>query len=133
MGNKPSYKKISYEDIQEHIKLDGLLISTLSNDNQKCLIKGTYPSKNEEKMINDLLKSNKKEYIHIHVYGKNCLDNSIYIKSQQLLDLGFKHIFIYVGGIFEWLLLQDIYGDENFLTTTKELDILKYKPDKLLL
>ena len=29
--------------------------------------------------------------------------------------------------MFEWLLLQDIYGDDEFPTTTKELDILKYK------
>ena len=133
MGNKQSCKKISFEDIQQHIKTDGMLISTLSHDNQGCLILGTCDSKNEEKIINDLLRNNKKEDIHIFIYGKNCLDNSIYIKSQQLIDLGFKHISIYVGGLFEWLLLQDIYGDENFLTTSKELDILKYKPDKLLL
>jgi len=38
------------------------------------------------------------------------------------------NIYIYPGGIFEWLCLQDIYGDELFPTTKKELDILKYKP-----
>jgi len=37
-------------------------------------------------------------------------------------------VHIYPGGIFEWLLLQDIYGDDMFKTTSKELDILKYKP-----
>lgn len=132
MGNKPSYNKIGYEDIQDHINSNKILISTLSNDNQECLIKGTCLSNNEEKLINELLRTNKKENTHIYIYGKNCLDNSIYIKSQQLLDLGFKHISIYVGGLFEWLLLQDIYGEENFLTTTKELNILKYKPEKLL-
>ena len=133
MGNKPSYKKISYENVQDHIKSNRILISTLSNDNQECLIEGTYPSSNEEKMMNELLRNNKKDTVHIYIYGKNCLDNSIYIKSQQLFDLGFKHISIYVGGLFEWLLLQDIYGDEYFATTKKELDILKYKPEKLLL
>ena len=30
--------------------------------------------------------------------------------------------------MFEWLLLQDIYGNEQFPTLGKELDILKYKP-----
>ena len=30
-----------------------------------------------------------------------------------------------------WLHLQDIYGDKDFPTTNKELDILKYKPDAL--
>ena len=29
--------------------------------------------------------------------------------------------------MFEWLLLQDIYGYDNFPTTIKELDILKYR------
>ena len=33
--------------------------------------------------------------------------------------------------MFEWLLLQDIYGNDNFPTTSKDLDILKYKPKKI--
>jgi len=40
--------------------------------------------------------------------------------------LGFLNIYVYLGGIFEWLLLQDIYGDEEFPTTSKIIDILKY-------
>jgi hypothetical protein len=39
-------------------------------------------------------------------------------------------IYLYVGGLFEWMLLQDIYGKEEFPTTTKVLDILRYKPVK---
>ena len=38
------------------------------------------------------------------------------------------NVYVYPGGLFEWLLLQDIYGEDNFPTTLKELDILKYKP-----
>ena len=53
---------------------------------------------------------------------------SIYDKYEQLSKLGLINIYIYPGGIFEWLCLQDIYGDELFPTTKKELDILKYKP-----
>jgi hypothetical protein len=34
--------------------------------------------------------------------------------------------------MFEWLLLQDIYGAAEFPTTKKELDLLKYKPSQLL-
>ena len=37
------------------------------------------------------------------------------------------NVFIYSGGMFEWLCLQDIYGNELF-QQQKELDILKYKP-----
>ena len=41
------------------------------------------------------------------------------------------NIYIYCGGLFEWVLLQDIYGEEEFPTTKKELDIIKYKPNKV--
>jgi hypothetical protein len=34
--------------------------------------------------------------------------------------------------MFEWLLLQDIFGEKEFPTTKKELDVLKYKPNKSL-
>jgi hypothetical protein len=34
--------------------------------------------------------------------------------------------------LFEWLLLQDIYGVDEFPTTIKENDILKYKSSSLL-
>ena len=44
------------------------------------------------------------------------------------MKLGFQKVFIYQGGMFEWLLLQDIYGHKEFPTTKKILDILKYKP-----
>ena len=43
------------------------------------------------------------------------------------MELGFTNIYIYAGGLFEWLCLQDIYGSSSFPTTKKELDILKYK------
>ena len=68
----------------------------------------------------------------IIVYGKNCNDETIQKKYQQLLTLGFYNIFVYTGGMFEWLLLQDIYGKDLFPTTKKELDLLKYKPCQLL-
>ena len=35
-------------------------------------------------------------------------------KYRQLVDLGFSNVYIYTGGLFEWLLLQDIYGSTNF-------------------
>ena len=40
----------------------------------------------------------------------------------------FNHVYIYLGGLFEWLCLQDIYGENAFPTTTHEIDLLKYKP-----
>ena len=57
----------------------------------------------------------------------NTNDENIYKKYKQLVSLGVANIYIYPGGLFEWLCLQDIYGEELFPTTKKELDILKYK------
>ena len=37
------------------------------------------------------------------------------------------NVYIYPGGLFEWLLLQDIYGSEDFPTTIVERDHLKFK------
>ena len=81
--------------------------------------------KNEEEILNTHLKSNKS--IKIIVYGMNSQDTSVNKKYEQLISLGFYNVFIYNGGLFEWLLLQDIYGKESFLTTSQERDILKYK------
>lgn len=68
----------------------------------------------------------------IIIYGKNTNDMKVYEKYNQLIQLGFSNVSVYIGGLFEWMLLQDIYGDENFPTTTNELDILKFKPSQLL-
>ena len=51
-------------------------------------------------------------------------------KTQK--KFSFLNTYLYSGGLFEWLLLQDIYGDENFHTTKKTLDILKFRPRQLL-
>jgi hypothetical protein len=56
----------------------------------------------------------------------------VHKKYQQLASLGFQNVYAYMGGIFEWLLLQDIYGHEIFPTSKKELDLLRYKPPPLL-
>ena len=61
----------------------------------------------------------------------NASDETIVRKYNQLTSLGLINVVIYPGGLFEWLLLQDIFGNEDFPTTKKELDILKYKGNKL--
>ena len=67
----------------------------------------------------------KNKSIRIIVYGMNSTDETIVKKYDQLIGLGFTNVYIYLGGLFEWLLLQDIYGLEEFTTTSKQLDILK--------
>lgn len=134
MGNSQSSSiKINYEDVQYIIKNpEGhLLINTLSSVEQNCLIVNTMNINNEENIINGCIKRGAKN-IKIVIYGKNSNDEKLYNKYSQLSSLGFYNVYIYTGGLFEWLMLQDIYGDNEFPTTNKEIDILKYKPNKVL-
>jgi len=134
MGNSQSSSiKINYEDIQYILKNpeNYLLINTLSNSEQNCLIVNTINIKDEENIINNFIKNGRKD-IKIIIYGKNCNDDKTINKYNQLNLLGFYNVYIYVGGLFEWLMLQDIYGENEFPTTKKELDLLKFKPHKVL-
>ena len=99
---------------------------------QSCLIQNTIAIREEEEIINGILKNKYSNNITIIIYGTNSNDESIYSKYDQLVKLGIKNVFVYTGGMFEWLLLQDVYGPELFPTTSRELDILKYKPRKQL-
>lgn len=132
MGASQSIQKINFEDIQTVIKNHEayLLINTLPSFEQDCLILNTIPCEKEEDVINRYIST--AAYVKIVVYGRNCNDEKIYQKYKQLLSLGFYNVFIYVGGLFEWLLLQDIYGYEMFQTTTLAKDMLKFKPSQKL-
>lgn len=127
MGNTTSLiKKINFEDMQRVIEKDDvLLINTLDINNQKCLIKNTILPEKEVKLLNNYIKTNKN--YKIVIYGMNSCDNTLNTKCEQLNQLGFTNIYVYPGGLFEWLLLQDIYGEELFPTTSTEIDHLKYK------
>ena len=145
MGANNSKFKINYEDMQmvckhsynnnnnnnNHNDINKYaIINTLDPMYQTCLIPNTIPIAEEEEVINDIITNSKKTKIII--YGLNSNDEKVYSKYEQLVKLGVKHVYIYSGGMFEWLLLQDVYGRELFPTTLRELDILKYKPRKVL-
>tara|TARA_B100000900_G_scaffold122162_1_gene103115 strand:+ start:178 stop:603 length:426 start_codon:yes stop_codon:yes gene_type:complete len=127
MGQAPSVRKVNFEDVQYAIKQrqNYLLINTLDMNEQHCLISKTVAVSNEENLINQYL--NKKINVNIIVYDKNANAPNLMKKYEQLISLGFVNIYIYPGGLFEWLLLQDIYGTEDFPTTTVERDHLKFK------
>ena len=145
MGNSvSSIKNINFEDmlsfiertsinknsINEHSNNENtIIINTLTQNNQGCLIKGTISIDDEIKILN--LQLNKDKNTNIVIYGLNACDNTIIKKYEQLLGLGFYNVFVYPGGLFEWLLLQDIYGFKNFPTTIKENDLLKYKGQRI--
>jgi hypothetical protein len=128
MGNVQSIRRINFEDMQTAIKNPEtyLIINTLLAKDQQCLIRNTMSIEQEEAIINKYIKENKG--IKIVIYGKHNHDDNVQKKYQQLLSLGFYNVYAYIGGIFEWLLLQDIYGYDLFPTNKKEMDLLRYKP-----
>ena len=151
MGNKISEivndRYVNFEDVQQCIRNrqhQFLLLNTMPSNLQSCLISSTIIANEEESIINQLLNNSKNSWlptsqtnntmnnITIVLYGKNNNEQNVFHKYNQLLALGFTNVFIYPGGMFEWLLLQDIYGDSEFPTTTRELDILIYKPHSSL-
>jgi hypothetical protein len=84
--------------------------------------------------------------VSIVIYGKNSCDHTVNAKYKQIKRYGFSHVYIYQGGLFEYLLLNDI-RQRNFPLTpnaspvyiktnaaqTTNIDILKYKPDNVML
>jgi hypothetical protein len=133
MGLTQSIQKINFEDVQKITKTpDGyVMINTLPESEQGCLLLNTVPAHQEEYTMNELIQRNKKN-IHIIIYGRNSNDEGVYKKYHQLTKMGFYNISLYPGGMFEWLMLQDIFGFQEFMTTKKELDFLKYKPRQAL-
>lgn len=131
-SQSPQKIYIGFEDVKYAItdRVNYTIINTLSNMNQECLITGTILSIAEESVINNMIESEK--HASIILYGKNSADESVITKRKQLQSLGFREIYIYGGGLFEWLLLQDIYGPAEFPTTSKCKDILQFRPEPVL-
>lgn len=125
MGQIQSLKKVSFEDIIDTVFKNQhlyVLINTLGVTDQTCLIKHTVPAQSEEAFVTQLINTNKSQ--NIIIYGRHNNDDTIIRKYEQLTKLGFTNLSIYQGGMFEWLMLQEIYGSETFPTTTKIKDIL---------
>ena len=109
-----------------------ILINTLSLNEQEILICKTISAKEEEHILNELLETYQTRRVQIVIYGRNSADITVFDKQEQIRKLGFTHVYVYLGGLFEWLLLQDIYGVDAFKTTNICRDILKYSPAKSL-
>ena len=126
------YEQVNFENVQYALRNSNkyCLINTLPLAQQNCLIEGTINALEEETIINEMLHNFNIPDKQFIVYGKNYTDFSTHSKVQQLQRLGVKDTFVYGGGLFEWMLLQDVYGNQDFPTTTKELDLLQYKCKK---
>jgi len=147
---------INFEDVQSIIGVSGgsksrsskqraydqfLLISTLDASKQEHLIKNTISAQEEEEKINEIIsgKNDDAEDIILVVYGKHATDEKVITKYNQLKSLGFSTVLVYPGGVFEWLMLQDIYGSElfptnknNTTTNNTNADLLEYRPPSIL-
>lgn len=138
----PSIIKIGFEDIKSAIlsfsnPISGseyILINTMPIHFQHCLIKGTINAVAEESTINSILDKHDMKRTKVILYGLNATDETVDKKAAQLQALGFSEIYIYCGGMFEWLLLQELYSYSEFPTTStiKSVDIIKYRPCKKL-
>jgi hypothetical protein len=124
MGNSTSSQiTANFEDIQRG---NAILIHVM--EDETLLIERTLTIAKETDKINGLLQEHGYDK-PILIYGKNVDDYDILLKKHaQLVKLGFRNVGFYPGGLFEWLLLRDVFGPKQFPTTTNITDIIKYRP-----
>jgi hypothetical protein len=122
MGNV-SQATANYDDVRHS---QCLLIHIM--EDESILIDRTLTIEKETAKINSLLAEHNYD-THIVIYGKNVDDYEILVqKRNQLLKLGFRNVWFYPGGLFEWILLRDVFGTRQFPTTADAKDLLKYRP-----
>ena len=128
----PSNVAIGFDDVLHALKTPDkyVLVNTLPLTNQSVLIKGTLAASEEEAFFDEYLNKYVERPKTVVLYGMNSCDPTVHEKQTQLLSLGISDIMIYSGGLFEWLLLQDIYGLNEFPTTSKASDLLGYRPKR---
>jgi hypothetical protein len=125
---KPKRQLIGFEDMKIAIQKPSkyIIINTFEQD---VVIKNTVRDADEERVINDQLNNYNSADLPIIVYGRNSCDVSVEQKQTQLTALGITEIYIYAGGLFEWLLLQEVYSADEFPTISQTpIDILRYRP-----
>jgi hypothetical protein len=130
MGNAASIKNpANFEDVQRFVSVKDahILLNVMDETYQDILIFKTLSAYDEVKTLETLIDDAEFDY-KILIYGKNMNDIEKILKKQKQLEaLGFSEVYVYFGGLFEWVLLQDIYGKELFKTTRSVTDILRYK------
>jgi len=121
--------KIGFEEMHRAIRAPAqyCIIHTLAAEEQGCLVLGTVRAEEEEKRIDAILAKLGSD-VKVVIYGRNNVDETVEKKYRQLVGLGLKEVYVYVGGLFEWVLLQELYGEDNFPTVGKCRDLLRFKP-----
>jgi hypothetical protein len=127
MGNGNSIiKHATQKNIQQYCGAESRILTTLHHNNQPTTImistitdptipriSNTLNPEQEVETINRVLDHGDLD-IQIVIYGKNGNDETILVKYNQLNELGFNNVKLYIGGITEWLLLQEIFGVEMY-------------------
>lgn len=90
------------------------LINTLPVNEQDILIATSKSPEEEQRIITQWMENDEVERVSIVVYGRNSHDTTIHAKRTQLRKLGFTKVYLYLGGLFEWLLLRQYMGDAMF-------------------
>jgi hypothetical protein len=129
MGNSASIQNIAnFEFVQQFVSSNThILLNVMDAADQDILIVRTLSAIAEVDALNTLMDDGEFDR-KILVYGRNNNDIEKVLKKQkQLIALGFTEVYVYLGGLFEWVLLQDIYGKDLFKTTRTVTDILRYK------
>jgi hypothetical protein len=130
MGNSISIQNIvNFEDVQQFVSgtKSHILINVMETFDQDILILNTISAETEADVINSLIDEGDFDR-KILVYGKNTADiEKVFNKQKKLMNYGFTEVYVYLGGLFEWVLLQDIYGKDLFKTSRSVSDILRYK------
>ena len=107
-------------------KHSAYLFNALPSSYTNCNIKNTITKNNSLKIIKNLVKS--KDIIIVYCANSTCKASHEFIKNNLK---GFKNVYLYSGGLYEWLLLQNYYGKDKFGTTGK-CKIEKFKDYKHL-
>lgn len=132
MGNSNSTNMrnyiVNFDNVNQIIAAGHTIIHIMPPDQEICLIKNTLTANKEIERINQFIEQKHFDKT-ILIYGKNMGDyNVILQRHNQMRNLGFTRVYIYLGGLFEWLLLQELYGAANFPTSVPfKGNLLDYK------
>jgi len=137
---KAPVSNIGFDDILVALKdkTRYIFISTMPVDMQNALIPNTIPCSDEATTINRIMDEFNTAKYTLIVYGKNACDTDPSKKYEQLWNLGFSDIHIFPGGMFEYILLNDMYGEKLFPISGSNgtgspvvtVDIMTYRPIK---
>lgn len=126
-----SHNMVGFEDVKHAIRAGPAKFILINTFEQDVIVQGTVSSDREETVINAQLTDYTKPDLPIIVYGRNSCDDSVDAKEKQLRALGLEDIYVFRGGMFEWLLMGDVFGQDEFPIVrrgTLGVDILKYAP-----